>query len=31
MMKDVYSVQDNVLTLERTQGPQTWKSVFNRR
>jgi hypothetical protein len=31
MMKDVYSVQDNVLTLERTQGPSTWKSVFNRR
>ena len=30
-MKDVYSVQDNVLTIERTQGPQTWKSVFNRR
>lgn len=30
-MKDVYSVQDNVLTIERTQGPQTWKSVFTRR
>ena len=30
-MKDVYTVQDDVLTLERTQGPQRWKSVFNRR
>ena len=30
-MKDVYSVQGDVLTVERTQGPQTWTSVFNRR
>ena len=30
-MKDVYAVQDDVLTIERTQGPQSWKSVFNRR
>ena len=30
-MKDVYTVQDDVLTIERTQGPQSWKSVFNRR
>ena len=30
-MKDVYSVAGDVLTLERTQGVQTWKSVFNRR
>lgn len=30
-MKDVYSVTDNVLTIERTQGKQTWRSVFNRR
>jgi hypothetical protein len=30
-MKDVYSVSGDVLTLERTQGVQSWKSVFNRR
>jgi hypothetical protein len=30
-MKDVYSVAGDVLTLERTQGVQTWTSVFNRR
>jgi hypothetical protein len=30
-MKDVYSVSGDVLTIERTQGVQTWKSVFNRR
>ena len=30
-MKDVYSVAGDVLTLERTQGVQTWRSVFNRR
>jgi hypothetical protein len=30
-MKDVYSVEGDVLTLERTQGVQSWKSVFNRR
>ena len=30
-MKDVYSATDNVLTIERTQGVQTWTSVFNRR
>jgi hypothetical protein len=30
-MKDVYAVQDDVLTVERTQGPGAWKSVFNRR
>ena len=30
-MKDVYSVSGDVLTIERTQGVQSWKSVFNRR
>ena len=30
-MKDVYSVAGDVLTLERTQGVQSWTSVFNRR
>jgi hypothetical protein len=30
-MKDVYSVAGDVLTIERSQGPQTWKSVFKRR
>jgi len=30
-MKDVYSVDGDVLTIERTQGVMTWKSVFNRR
>jgi hypothetical protein len=30
-MKDVFSVQGDVLTVERSQGPQTWKSVFNRK
>ena len=30
-MKDVYSVENDVLTIERTQGVQTWRSVFTRR
>ena len=30
-MKDVYHAAGDVLTIERTQGVQTWKSVFNRR
>jgi hypothetical protein len=30
-MNDLYSVENDVLTIERTQGPQTWKSVFTRR
>jgi hypothetical protein len=29
-MKDVYSVAGNVLTLERSQGPDTWRSFYNR-
>jgi hypothetical protein len=29
-MKDVYSVAGNVLTLERVQGPDTWRSVYNK-
>lgn len=29
-MKDVYRVSGDVLTLERSQGPDTWKSVYNR-
>ena len=30
-MKDVYTVSGDLLTIERTQGVQKWKSVFNRR
>lgn len=30
-MKDVYSTTGDILTIERTQGVQTWRSVFNRR
>ena len=30
-MKDVYTVEGDVLTIERTQGVMTWRSVFNRR
>ncbi len=30
-MRDLYSLEMDVLTIERTQGPQTWKSVFTRR
>lgn len=30
-MRDVYSVDGATLTLERTQGPQTWTSIFTRR
>ncbi len=30
-MQDLYRVEGDVLTIERTQGPQTWKSVFTRR
>jgi len=30
-MKDRYTVENDVLTIERTQGPQTWRSVFTRR
>ena len=29
-MKDVYRVSGNVLTLERTQGPDTWRSLYNK-
>ena len=29
-MKDVYRVTGNVLTLERSQGPDTWRSVYNK-
>jgi hypothetical protein len=29
-MKDVYSVSGNVLTLERYQGPDVWKSTYNK-
>jgi hypothetical protein len=30
-MKDVYSVEGDVLTIARSQGPQTWRSTFVRR
>jgi hypothetical protein len=30
-MKDVYSTTGDILTIQRTQGVQTWTSVFNRR
>jgi hypothetical protein len=29
-MKDVYSVEGNVLTIERSQGKDRWKSFFNK-
>ena len=29
-MKDVYSVEGEVLTVRRSQGPRTWTSVFTR-
>jgi len=29
-MKDVYSVTGTVLTLERFQGPDSWKSTYNK-
>lgn len=29
-MKDVYRVSGDVLTLERSQGPDTWRSVYNK-
>ncbi len=30
-VKDVYSVTGDLLTIDRSQGPQTWTSVFSRR
>jgi hypothetical protein len=29
-MKDEYRVSGNVLTLDRSQGPDSWRSVYNR-
>jgi hypothetical protein len=29
-MKDVYRVNGNVLTLERFQGPDSWRSLYNK-